>query len=76
MIDPEPADGLIGVCQSIAVGRHGVSEPCRIEVHADVSGFRRVDPGLKVFGQESVAFELATAGLGIAGVKVRQCGAG
>ena len=76
VLDPEPADGLVGVGQGVAVGRQGVGEKRRIEVHADPPGLRPVDPALKVLGLERVALDLPAAGLGVAGVEVQAMRAG
>ena len=76
MIDPEAADGLIGVGQGIAVNCQRMSEIGRVKVHADVPGSCPVDPALEVFGKKSITLDLATARLGIAGVKVQTMRAG
>ena len=67
---------LIGVGQGVAVGRQGVGEIGRVEVHADPPGLRPVDPVLEVLGLERVALDLPAAGLGIAGVEVQAMRAG
>ena len=76
VIDPEPADRLVGVGQGVAVGRQRVGEIGRVEVHADPPGLRPVDPASEMFGLESVALDLPAAGLGIAGVEVQAMRAG
>ena len=76
MIDPEPADGWIGVGQGVAVGRQRMSEVGWVEVHADPPGFRPVDPAAEVLGEEGIALDLLAARLGITGVKVQPMRAG
>ena len=76
MIDPEPADALVGMGQREAVGGQGVGEIRGVEVHPDPPGLRPVDPAAKVLGLERVALDLPAAGLGVAGVEVQAMRAG
>ena len=71
MIDPEPANAGIWMGQRVSIGRQAMGEIGRVEIDADLPGSRPVDPVFKVCRFESIALDLAAAGLGITGMEVQ-----
>ena len=76
MLDPEIADGFVGVAQRKAVGGLGVRKVSWIEVHAQVVGLGPIDPALEVLGLDLVAVDVRPAVIEVAGVKIEAMVAG
>jgi hypothetical protein len=76
VVDPEIADGLFRVREGEAVGRLGVGEAGRVEIHAHAHRFRPVDPSGEMFGADFVAIDFFAAEFAVEGVEVEAVFAG
>ena len=70
VLDPELADAGVLVGQRHAVGRLGMGEVGRVEVHAQSLLLAPIDPALEMLGGQFVAIDPLAARLGVAGVQI------
>ena len=76
VLDPELADALVGLGEREAVGRFGMREAGRIEIHADAATLGPVDPALEMLGRDLVAVDALAAELAVERVQVEAMLAG
>lgn len=76
VIDPEAADGFVGVGEGKAGGGFRVGEIGGVEIEADRFRFGPIEPAGEVLGLERVAVDVGVAGFGVERVEVEALLAG